>query len=70
MLKTAVDEFHAQRSHDSEKSEHVSTSDLRELFLGKIVVRNIRNAPLPNWNIGKVCCVCLEAATRLMENYR
>jgi hypothetical protein len=39
MLKTAVDEFRTQRSHDSEKSEHVSTSDLRELFLVKMIVR-------------------------------
>jgi hypothetical protein len=31
---------------------------------------NIRNAPLPDSNIDETCCVCLEAAARLMENYQ
>jgi hypothetical protein len=51
------DPAHAPRSPDSAKFEHVSTSTLHELFLWQIIVRNVRNAPLPN-SINDEVCLC------------
>jgi hypothetical protein len=57
---------HALRSHDSAKFEHVSTSTQHDLVLWQVILRNVRNVPVPSSSIDEVC-LCIAGSSDLAQ---